>query len=277
MNYKKKYKEALERAKRWADGTLQPESTTPQGVCEAIFPELTESEDERIIKTIHEYIKNRNWMLNGPTKEEVLAWLERQKEEEGYEIIPVESTLEYKLGFNAGKESVKQKEQKPAEWSEEDEKMIERLITRLNWITYNTRTDGTSPNITFFEEIDWLKSLRPSLSDEEIKKIRSEEYTKGFNDCLLGKQKGWSEEDEKMRWNLISAFTDKNNSKVDEFMGLRASKAEILDFLKSLRPSWKPSEEQMEALNAIVALGQLSYVSQGQHLIDLYNDLQTKL
>lgn len=39
--------------------------------------------------------------------------------------------------------------------------MIERLITRLNWITYNTRTDGTSPNITFFDEIEWLKSLRP--------------------------------------------------------------------------------------------------------------------
>ena len=38
--------------------------------------------------------------------------------------------------------------------------MIERLITRLTWITYNTRTDSISPNITFFDEINWLKSLR---------------------------------------------------------------------------------------------------------------------
>ena len=47
------------------------------------------------------------------------------------------------------------------EWSEKDEKMRERLITGLTWITYNTRTDSTSPNITFFDEINWLKSLHP--------------------------------------------------------------------------------------------------------------------
>lgn len=57
MDYEKAYKEALERAKRWADGTLQPERTTPQGVCEAIFPELAESEDERIRKEILDFIK----------------------------------------------------------------------------------------------------------------------------------------------------------------------------------------------------------------------------
>ena len=35
-----------------------------------------------------------------------------------------------------------------------------------------------------------LKSLRPQLSDEDIKKIRSEEYTKGFNDAAFG-GKAW--------------------------------------------------------------------------------------
>ena len=47
---------------------------------ETLIPELTESEDERIIKTLQEYVKNRNWPLNGPTQDEVLAWLENQKE-----------------------------------------------------------------------------------------------------------------------------------------------------------------------------------------------------
>lgn len=63
-------------------------------------------------------------------------------------------------------------------WSEEDEKMIERLITRLNWITYNTRTDGTSPNITFFDEIAWLKSLRPSWrpSEEQMEALKNSAY-----------------------------------------------------------------------------------------------------
>ena len=47
---------------------------------ETLIPELKESEDERIIKTLQEYVKTRNWNLGGPTQDEVLAWLERQKE-----------------------------------------------------------------------------------------------------------------------------------------------------------------------------------------------------
>ena len=47
---------------------------------ETLIPELKESEDERIIKTLQEYVKSRNWNLGGPTQDEVLAWLEKQKE-----------------------------------------------------------------------------------------------------------------------------------------------------------------------------------------------------
>ena len=47
---------------------------------ETLIPELKESEDERIIRTLQEYVKTRNWNLGGPTQDEVLAWLERQKE-----------------------------------------------------------------------------------------------------------------------------------------------------------------------------------------------------
>jgi hypothetical protein len=46
---------------------------------ETLIPELKESEDERIIKTLQEYVKTRNWNLGGPTQAEVLAWLEKQK------------------------------------------------------------------------------------------------------------------------------------------------------------------------------------------------------
>lgn len=48
---------------------------------ETLIPELCENEDERIIKKLQEYVKNRNWSLNGPTQDEVLAWLEKQKEQ----------------------------------------------------------------------------------------------------------------------------------------------------------------------------------------------------
>ena len=47
---------------------------------ETLIPELAENEDERIIRTFQEYVKNRNWPLNGATQAEALAYLERQKE-----------------------------------------------------------------------------------------------------------------------------------------------------------------------------------------------------
>jgi len=37
---------------------------------------------------------------------------------------------------------------------------------------------------------------------------------------------------------------------------------------------WKPSKEQINALNAITTIGQLSYAGQGDALISLYQDLK---
>lgn len=84
---------------------------------EYLIPELAESEDEKIRKEIVDFIR---WAIDrgSITKEQReksdtwFSYLEKQKDEEGYEEIPVESTLEYKLGFKAGKDSERQKEQK---------------------------------------------------------------------------------------------------------------------------------------------------------------------
>ena len=61
-------------------------------------------------------------------------------------------------------------------WSEEDEKIINGLIDSLTRISLNTRTDSTSPNYSFYREIDWLKSLRPQNrwkpSDEQIAQLQ---------------------------------------------------------------------------------------------------------
>ena len=57
--------------------------------------------------------------------------------------------------------SLKDRVQPKQEWSEEDEKIINGLIDSLTRISLNTRTDSTSPNYSFYREIDWLKSIRP--------------------------------------------------------------------------------------------------------------------
>lgn len=50
----------------------------------------------------------------------------------------------------------------------------------------------------------------------------------------------------------------------------------VSNWLKSIkdRYTWKPSEEQMNALSSINVTGTISYAGQGQELIALYNDLK---
>ena len=81
MDYEQKYKEALERAKN----VLNCEATDREpGTCipEYIFPELKESENEKIRKWLIELAKEVNWCEEFTiTKEKVLDWLEKQGEQ----------------------------------------------------------------------------------------------------------------------------------------------------------------------------------------------------
>lgn len=91
MNYEEKYKEALERAKEiWEKSTEQTELS--KATVEMIFPELKESEDERIRKKVIEVLKlnirgaetqmqasrgvDRCFEIYACNK--VIAWLEKQ-------------------------------------------------------------------------------------------------------------------------------------------------------------------------------------------------------
>lgn len=80
MNYEQKYKEALEKARQFSEHPLQEDSSS---IVEYIFPELQESGDEKIRKWLIDWAKAVNWSKQFTvTKEQVLAWLEKQKKEE---------------------------------------------------------------------------------------------------------------------------------------------------------------------------------------------------
>lgn len=98
MDYEQKYKDCLNRAKAWAEGTVQLDDS-PQGVIEYVFPELAESEEERVRKEIISFIQDHideiNLQVSGDydtrDKEDIalqewckeaIAWLEKQKEYE---------------------------------------------------------------------------------------------------------------------------------------------------------------------------------------------------
>lgn len=87
-DFKEKYEQALERAKNYHKGhTLD---VNPQAAMEYIFPELKESEDEKmrkdLINTFNTYYKNQpegEW--DGKKVKDILAWLEKQGENQSVE------------------------------------------------------------------------------------------------------------------------------------------------------------------------------------------------
>ena len=151
---------------------------------EVIFPELGESEDERIRKHLIEIVETYWGKTNDPGKAADLAYLEKQKEQkpstpkfrigdvmrtkqeaakgitdglpvivsvdDNYyyctnEKIPISEQDEYEFPpMNV--------RQKPAEWSKEDEKLMEDIIFAIREFWYEKDAKRM---------IDKLKSLRP--------------------------------------------------------------------------------------------------------------------
>lgn len=112
-----KYEEALERAK--------------QGLpIDEVFPELKESEDERIRKHLLTHFKNKTketWCCM-PVKD-IVAYLEKQKSTNS---------------------------EKPKEWSEEDEKHKEAIIESIRLVMMEC---ADSESIEKYEkDIDWLEN-----------------------------------------------------------------------------------------------------------------------
>ena len=71
------YDKALERARAINNGKdVDVESGTT--ICEYIFPELKESEDDKIRKEIISILRNTYWASNRNRFNELVAWLEKQ-------------------------------------------------------------------------------------------------------------------------------------------------------------------------------------------------------
>ena len=166
MNYEKAYKEALERAKNLHDN--HPLGQPPTWItCEKIFPVLKESDDDRIRKVI---ICGMN-ALKEQHKEtfasipinDCIAWLEKQKEiktEDFGEFINKLSKQFPQISFaKLSRIAVrvknwleKQGENKPAEWSKEDEQ-------NLNfWLDNNKSVDSDKRN--------WLRSIKDRVQPQ---------------------------------------------------------------------------------------------------------------
>ena len=129
MDYEKKYKEALERAKEYLKEYYFEEAV------KEIFPELKEPEDEKVrkalIEMVHDINGNKLRFDYNVHKEEVLAWLEKQGE------------------------------QKPIEWDEYDEMYISALIAIVR------KEDATTPNLRD-TLTGWLRCLKNRFKKDKL-------------------------------------------------------------------------------------------------------------
>ena len=245
-----------------------------------------ESKDERIRKELIDFFQD--WHKTKPSRlgvnvSDILAWLEKQGkneeineasyragikrvldnpesyglEKQGEQKLPIEKLPEEmksigeSLGFTTQEECDKYNkmvsdlimsdndkgEQKPAEWSKEDEKIREAICYVLNH-SASGLIDNT--NFTVSQMEDWLgKQMQPKQE--------------------------WRKNEKQMFADIIT-IVGKSNAYIREYQ------RELVDFLKSLkeRYTWKPSDEQMEALYEET---QKSDRIRDDRIVSLYNDL----
>ena len=127
MDYEKAYKKALETARDFLD--FYKDNPVQAQKFIDIFPELAESEDERVrsvIKKILLGVRNEVFIQEGFAKDTVLAWLEKQKDsfENGRQLGIMQEQARLELGWP------EPKEQKPT-----DDKAFEEWIN--DWWKHN--------------------------------------------------------------------------------------------------------------------------------------------
>ena len=265
------YDEALTTAKR----IISKNCSEVEKLClECIFPQLKESEDEKIRKTLVEYFGPSAQLdfIRGVPIQKIRDWLEKQKDLDKMIVVsPKVWDKAISDAFENGKrDSEKQKEphytkrnalfdkcvencdpeimqrvsnevdkmlkkeQKSEGWSEEFEKNIHELL--YNKLRWDSE-DGRISTAVFIDD----KTLKDIVTG--IWFYVGKEAMKNPN-MELPKQE-WSNEDEEKLKAICTYLRDYPRlAKINDVKRFNA----YCDWLKSLRPSWKSCEGQKEAL-----------------------------
>lgn len=250
-----------------------------QDLKEEMFPELAESEDERIRKELIHLVKKSceqgGYALHKYEADRMLAWLEKQGEQN-----PTDKT---KPKFNVGKWITNG----DYTWSEEDEKYLNSIIKRT--VAYG----DSSVYGLIKDDIDWLKSLKErvqpqnNITDEELAQAKKDSYNDTLNKIEYHSgdptfDDGWSsaiwylkkrnampqkQREPEVEWN------EKDEANLNEALSYIKDDT-LKEFIKSLRPQkqWKPSEEQLKSLKGVIDVGY--FTSYPNSLETLYEQLK---
>lgn len=141
----KAYDEALKKAKMYHQNAKEAGEYSAVARYENIFPELTKSDDERIRKEIlAEFKVERDTISDCITTE--------------YDDTDDADKLRLEWLNDAIAYLEKQKEQKSAEWSEEDEKFFITALWHISYSVSNGRSTDCRCDTT-----EWLKSIKERI------------------------------------------------------------------------------------------------------------------
>ena len=212
MDYEKAYKDALERAREeFGSGCYD------KGTIEYIFPELAESEDERIRKDIISFLK-----ANKDFAEDWIAWLERQGEHKCKEDFEYNGCI----------------------WR------LNESVTIEHEKYYYCVQDYYSGGRKQASKGDIVQALR-GMSMMGLDSKKAAEYFQPVNFI----EPKWSEDDEAILSaiiNVIQVCHPDAMWRIDTSKTAAVSTKFVINWLKTLKPqNWKPTNEQMEALDKV--------------------------
>ena len=307
-----RYEEALAKA-RELHGTV----AAGRDFLAEIFPELRESEDERIRRHLIDIVETYWGTTNDPGKAADLAWLERQKEStwteedesfrkhslprilnpKGWTMEQIEADRKLLKEFverQKNKWLEKKEEQKPALTPERihPKFAVGDTVCRPMWSDHTIREiyidcndpvyvcvndEGLESHISFSEQDEWeRKEQKPAEWSEEDEKLWKSALWHIKNSCGNGgKNSGefevyhwlkflperfnlqpkqeWSDEDKEMVRRAIF-YTEQYRTNYGDTKESEECFNWLLDLHRNIRPPfhWKPSEEQMNALYDIL-------------------------
>lgn len=237
-------------------------------------PDTRDADDLQLLGFIYDLLNEIEWKDNwAMSKDECLRRLNNYRPQKPAEwnandkaFIKDCARILDENGYAASAERLLSMFPVKQEWSEEDEEMLNLTKTQLRILqSHLSHTHGESMSDMGYSSrllqiekcVSWLdirlRSLRPQPQGTYKQVIHT----------IFGmlKDKDFYEIQPSHRVSLLNDIRVKCKDAIEC--------APILD-----EPSWKPREEQMEALNALNCHGDLSYIGQQNQLISLYNDLK---
>ena len=259
----KAYDEAIERARKWYDANT---NEGYRGIFEEIFPELAESEDEKIKKEITELVMEPSWKTEKEfhRRLELCVWLKKQGSLK--DIVDRHKDSWYNEGKIAGM----------AEGLTDDEKY------QQGWHDALEKQDEKSVIIDIDKMVSKYANTKEDCTNGLPVNCQIRAYRQGINDALRlslnlekqGEQKPtWSEEDTSLCIRIQGILSVcKSNSLLSPDLC-----KEMCDWLKSLKErvqpnQWKPSKEQIETLEYYILY--LTDCKQKEVLFGLYDQLK---